>query len=344
MTVPPESNAMPLPVPGVMASFSYLLLVVMAVLFDLSLKRYKLFPTILGVCIGLQVLTLVGVPIAVLLLRWHNHGKAEPAFSSNDVLSWLPSKSTIFGYLALAISVYAARSTLHELQLLQASAACEALAFWILVIHLIQEGTTSLLSVKKMLLDGARLASRLVASILLEESLPRMARDDAVHGCYAFSIVAIGILLSGTTFMNSAQQHHSDTCQISWFFVGASMLAMPLRVSISGQIFPDTLWMWASCLDAVAVAPQLWLVARHGGVANKMISHHLALMVTSRLLTLAFWWEIRTTWRQGESPLGWSMLAIMLVPLILLSHFMCYYFKNLWSHGLLSSVPVVCSP
>jgi len=316
---------------------------VTAVLFDLSLKRYKLFPTILGLCIGLQVLTIVGVPIAVIVLRSWNHGKTAPTFLNNDLLSWLPGKATILGYLALAVGVCAACSTLYELQLLQASAACEALSFWILVIHLIQAGKPTLYSFKKMLLDGLRLVGRLVASIWLENSLPHMASDDFVHGCYAFSIVAICILFCGAALdMIKGQQYCFDTCQLKWFLVGASAVAVTLRVNMSGQIVPDTLWLWASCLDAVAAVPQLWLVAQCGGVVDKAMSHHLALIVTSRLLTLAFWWEIRTTWKQGKSPLGWSMLVIMFAPLVLLSHFMCYYFKNLRSHGIFGNVPVVC--
>lgn len=120
-------------------------------------------------------------------------------------------------------------------------------------------------------------------------------------------------------------------------------MAAVLHVDIGQSYIPDTLWTLALYLDVVAMLPQLSLIAHSGGVVDEAVSHHMALVYVSRVLGLTFWWLIRGTWLRGYTWTGWGILVAYAAELVLVFHYMCYYFRGLFTRGLFTGVPLVCN-
>lgn len=333
-------GAKPLPVPGPIAGSFYFALVTGAVIFRLAVKKYKLFPTVLVFCLGLQISAIVVVPLVVLIVRWRGGLKGDrPLFS----LSWLPHRSTLAGLVALVGLHYGLRENLVELQVWQCAAAVEALAFVILASRLFVAKSAAGISGQKLLLDVLRLACRLAASLWLDRRLPRKSGDDLVRACDGCSLLLACVLLYGVrVHCRATYQAAADSISALPLAAGALVLALPLHANIGHEFVPDVLFTVSLYLEVVAPLPQLQLAAANGGVVDEATSHHLGGLFLGRLLALTFWWYIRTTWARGMGFGGWLILAAGALPLIVLSHYMCYYLRAFFNRSVGSGVPLVC--
>lgn len=343
----PSASAKPIPVPGPAAGSLYFAIVACGVLLHLAIKKYRLFPTVIVLCFGMQIFTVVAVPIIVLVIRWRGRGKPyqqEQFRRDLPRLTWLPRLTTLLGFCIVGASVYVASSTLTEIQMLQVSAALETLAFVLLAIRLVIVHNAAGISIQKLVLDAVRLVCRLTASVWLGSSLPRRSSDAVVHACLAFSLVAAcGLLCCISMRLRTDFQADASTCNTRNVLIVILVLSLVFHVDIGDELLPTILWTIACYSDVVAALPQLRMTAQNGGVVDEMMSHHMALLFASRLLSLAFWWLIRTTWHGGMTCRGWGILIVGLMPLLLLSHYMCYYFRGCFRNGFGSGVPLVCA-
>lgn len=338
-----------MPVPGPITFALYFTGVVALVLVRLAVKKYRLFPTVLALCLGMQVAALVGVPLVVVIVRWRGYGKGdEDSWNFRrdpiSIFKWLPSWTTVVGMGAMGVFIWLVNGTLTELQMWQAAHAIEFLAFLLLVLKACARRSVAGMSARKLLLDVTRLACRLIASFWLDKRLPRKSGDNFVRVCDCCALTCVFFLLYCTfKSYRSTYQVDADTMHVQWLILGSVLGAAVLPFDVGRSYFPDVLWTVAVYLDAVAVFPQLSMIARNGGVVDEAVSHHLAGLFGSRLLSLTFWWLIRGTWLRGTSWTGWGILAVLTIHLLELSHYMCYYVKGCFNRGLFSGIPLVCA-
>jgi len=339
----PAVSSKPLPVPGPIAGGFYFAAVTGVVLFRLAVKRYRLLPTVLVFCLGLQISAIVVVPLAVLIIRWRGGLKSE-AFSKEPFLqAWLPRRGTLAGIVVLAFLHHTACSNLTELEIWQGAAGLEALAFALLASKLAVGQSAAGISAQKLVLDALRLSCRLATSLWLDHRLPRNSGNDLVRACDACSLLLVcGLLFGIFVRFRSTYQAAADSLRAPVLALAALALALVLRVNIGGSYMPDVLFTLGLYLEVVSPLPQLRLAAVNGGVVDEATSHHLAAIFGSRLLALTFWWCIRTTWMKGTGFGGWLILLAGVSPLILLSHYMCFYLRECLNRSLFSGVPLVC--
>lgn len=333
-------------VPGPLLFGFYFVLIALAVMFHLAVNRYKLFPTVLMLSFALQIIAVVAVPLVVLIIRWCGKASCEERpFQREPIhIKWFPSLTTCIGFCTIGVSIWLISNTLIELQIWRVAAALECFAFGILGLKVMAMKSITGISLRKIALDAIRLAFRLIAAAWLGRRLPRKSYDGIVQGAdaFAFSMTMV-VLCYAYTSRRATCRAEADTFQIWHMALGALILAAVLHVDIGHEYIPDVLWTAALYLDVTAMLPQMKLIAQNGGVVDEAMSHHIAMFFGSRLLGLTFWWLIRGTWSRGLTWTGWGILIFYMIELLLLSHYMCYYFKGCFNRGLFSGIPLVCA-
>jgi len=334
----------PLPVPGTFSALFYFLVVSAAVGLRLAVKRYRLFPTVLVLCLGMQFAAIVLVPATVLIIRWRSPKVEERPFQRDPLpLQWLPSRYSVASVCALCALMWLIAYSLDDLDIWHAGAMMQCLSFVILGIKAAVARNMTSLSTRKVELDVVWLSARLVATLLIDKRLPRRTASSLFIAADGLSlVVAFGLLVFLRRFSRSSQME-SDCFPSRYLMLAAIIAAAIVRLDISHQYAKDVLWTFGAYLDAVSMVPQLWIIAQSGGVVDESVGHHMAAYFISRLMQVIFWWAIRGTWMGGMGFTGWVILVVFVAKLILLSSFMCFYFKACITHGILSGVPVVCA-
>lgn len=332
--------------PGPASCMLYASAIAGAVALRLAVKRYKLFPVVLAVCLGMQAGVVILVPTGIFIYRWRMRGKPEdqPGLRGPELLAWLPSWTSVAGACCGLVGVLLAQGFLVELSIWRGAALLECFAFVLIAGRVVATRDVAGVSARKLALDALRLLFRLTASLMIGNKLPRRSADAVVQAADAASLAAALVALGSlVTWRRSCYHGAADTFGApSWCLVAASCaLGCIARADLSKTFVPDALWTTALCLDAVSPLPQLGMIARSGGAADAMVGHHMAMLWSSRALALTFWWLIRGTWSRGTSWTGWSIMAVLAAQLVMLSRFMAYWCKGCWANGLFS--PFACA-
>lgn len=333
----------PMVLPGPLAATGYFAAVASVVLFRLAVKRYKLFPAVLGLCLIMQISAVVVVPLIVLVIRWRGGLDLDPVGREGPSFAWLPRKATLSGMAFFVLLHYLARTHLSELEMWRLASGMDLLAFLVLAMRLFGGRGAAGISAHKLLLDAPRLGARLGASLLLGRKMPRRSADPIAQALDAGALFTVVALLAALFLQfRSTYQAAGDRLRAPLLAAGAAALVLPLRAQLGGGLLPDALFTLGLYLEIVAPLPMLQLGASNGGVFDEASSHHLALGFAGRALALTFWWSVRSTWVKGTAFTGWLILIAAFLPLIVLWHYMCYYFRALFSRSLFSGVPLVC--
>lgn len=298
-------------------------------------RTYRLLPAVLMLSMGAQGCIIVGIPAGVLFIRWNNRksagkdGKdAEPPQSSIG----LPRLSTLLCFLVGVISWLLVTNAFEELQLWKAAAVLQCVAYAVVATKVASGvGSVAGISTRKFFVDMLGLACRVAAVSLSGFRLPRGAGDDPLVSLAdrcALGLVAAIVL---GLLVRRQQAELLDDFGIDRWTLGVGAVALVFRMHLGPRPLPSLLWTASQGLEVVALLPQLWLIARAGGIVDQAVSHHLALLFLSRLCMLAWWWLIRGTWFQGLSYTGWGLLAVNASQLLLLCSYMCYYLRSVCS-------------
>merc|ERR1719378_28723 len=92
-------------------------------------------------------------------------------------------------------------------------------------------------------------------------------------------------------------------------------------------------------ISAVSVLPQLWMMTRGQATVPALISHFVAVMAFSRILSGTYMWHAHEEitcepWIGKINHAGYAILAAHAVHLMLLGDFAYFYVKNLATSGL----------
>jgi len=231
--------------------------------------------------------------------------------------------------------------------ILTLSVMLQTLAVTLLAVQVLLAGSMSGISAKTLMLDALALCCRLSSTLWLNGYLPVDASGDYMY--QAFDILSVGILVWLLHELFVVRRHtyqaEQDSLTISPLVLGAFVLAAILHGNMNDRPFFDTMWMASLFLGTISVLPQLWLITRTGGRVEALMSHHIAAMAASSILSGIFMWHARADvtcqpWVQGVNHAIWAILAAHVFHLMLLGDFGYCYVKAVAKQGLACQIDV----
>lgn len=334
----------PLPAPTVVRAVLYSLLLVAALAINWSIQTHKLLPTVLVVSICMQVFAFVSIPGFVFFMRWMNRrarDRGEP--ENRDFLS-LPSKWGPITFCVVCLAWYLAVEMVDELMIWKYASAVQVFAYAVLVLKVLATRSVAGISAGKLALDALSLGCRSLAMSWALFRMPREAGNDFIRLADGVSLFLVLVLLGASRVVfRSTYTPLMDSFGIAVPALACVGLALVFHADVGHAGFlPDTIWTMAHYLDAVAMLPQLHLIAQSGGFVDEATAHHMALVFCSRLMGVTFWWNIKGHWFQGLSYTGCGIMIVYYLQLLLLSNFLCWYLKSICSNGIFSG-PIACA-
>jgi hypothetical protein len=224
--------------------------------------------------------------------------------------------------------------------ILTLSVMLQTLAVALLAVQVLLTGSMTGISAKTLLLNTLSLCCRLSSTLWLNGYLPVDASGDFVH--QAFDVLSVAILgwLIHENFVNKRHTHQADEDSFPAIplVAGAFVLATLLHGNMNNRPLFDTLWMAGLFLSTIAVLPQLWLITRTGGRVEALMSHHIAAMAASSILSGVFMWHARNDitcqpWLGDFNHTIFAILSAHLLHMVLLGDFTYYYIKAVITRG-----------
>lgn len=253
-------------------------------------------------------------------------------------------------FTSLGLWVYHAIAEQSISGILTLSVMIQCLSFVLLALKISSTSSASGVSARTLGIDALSLCCRLSSTLWLEGYLPVDASGDWVYQVADLcSLAVVGYLLWQVLVVRrGSYQESSDTCTCWIPVVVAFVLSCLFHADMDHYPLFDTLWTFGLFLDAIAMIPQLWLIAKSGGVVEAVTSHYIAMMALSRLLSATFWYLAMDSvacdkfWIEGFNHGSWGILAAHAVHFLLLSDFVYYYARGCASGTLGCGMPLVC--
>lgn len=221
------------------------------------------------------------------------------------------------------------------------SAVFQCLAFCLLGVHAVSSHSVQGISAKCLQLEAIALACRLSSTTWLEGYLPSDRTGDYLYQTFdALSLAMVLWLLHRVLSVQSqTYEADDDSLPVTPFALGSLVLGCLLHGDLDERPIFDALWMCSLFVGAIAVLPQLWLMARNRTNAPAMTSHFVAVMAFSRLLSGSYMWHAHeeitcAPWFKDFNHSGYAVLAAHALHLMLLADFAYFYVKNLATRGL----------
>jgi len=244
-------------------------------------------------------------------------------------------------FLFLAFMVYHHVAGGEFSSILTMSVIFQCLSVSLLALQVLTKKSAAGISAKSLQLDVFSLCFRLSSTIWLNGYLPVDMTGDwlyqAIDVCTL--VIVLWLLFQVLVVRKSTYSETSDSLAISPLVCILLVLAFLLHADMNSRPLFDALWMAGLFVGSVAELPQLWLIARSGGRAETLMSHHIAAMMVSRLLSGSFMWHARRDvtcefWVDGFNHAMYAILAAHALHLILLGDFAYYYAKAVAKGGL----------
>lgn len=244
------------------------------------------------------------------------------------------------GFVSVALFVYHLIAEGEFSSVLTLAAVFQCLAFSLLGVQVLSTGSVQGISAKSLQLDAIALACRLSSTTWLQGYLPSDQSGDFLY--QAFDAVSLGMVLwllhRVMNVQHKTYEAEQDGLAATPFVVGSFLLACLFHADLNDRALFDALWMCGLFISAVAVLPQLWMMARVRG-SSALISHFIAVMAFSRILSGSYMWHAHEEitcepWIGDFNHSGYAILAAHALHLVLLGDFAYLYGKNLATAGL----------
>jgi hypothetical protein len=250
------------------------------------------------------------------------------------------------GCFTIALVVYHAVAGGAYSSILTMSVLVQCLATCFLVLQVLTTGSTAGVSARALMLDGLAIAFRLSCTVWLDGYLPVDASGDYLFQMIdGVSLMMILWLLHHILVVNHrTYQADADAWNIGPMVLTSLVLASFLHADMNSRPLFDTFWMTGLNLSVVAVMPQLWLIMQTGGKSEALVSHYVAAMAVSRILSGLFMWEARNhitcnEWIYAGFSHGIvAILAAHLLQMCVLGDFAYYYCRSIMKNGLGAAV------
>ena len=194
------------------------------------------------------------------------------------------------------------------------------------------------ISANSLQLQAVALACRLSSTTWLQGYLPNDKTGDFLY--QSFDVLSLAMVLWLLPRVLEGQRGaHDDALPVTPFAVGSLVLAWLLHADLDVKLIFDILWMCGLFVGALAMLPQLWLMARSSANIPAVMNHFAAVAAFSCILSGSYFWhahaEITGDPSYTGSPLaGYAMLAAQAVQLTILGGFGCLAVKNFATQGL----------
>merc|ERR550539_169715 len=244
-------------------------------------------------------------------------------------------------FIGSALAMYHMVANGEFSSILTLAVMLQCLAFALLSLQTLMTGHAAGISARALALDAVALIFRLSSTMWLQGYLPVDASGDwlyqAVDVCSL--VLVIWLLRRLLVEQQSTYQKEQDSFPAAPMVLAALVLAALFHADMNSRPIFDTLWMAGLFVSAVAVLPQLWLIARTGGRVEALTSHYIAAMALSRALSGIFMWHARfditcEPWVEGVNHAIWAILGAHIAHILLLSDFAVYYVKAVVKKGL----------
>lgn len=230
--------------------------------------------------------------------------------------------------------------------ILTLSVMVQALAFGLLALQVGRNRSAAGLSARTLTLYGAMLCLRLSSTLWLNGYLPVDSTGDHVYQVADIaSLGLVGFLLHTVLVRHQVTyQREADSLGIRGLLAGCFVAAVLLHPSMNHYPLFDILWTTSLYVDALAMLPQLWLMAAtKDRKVEGLTGHFIALMGFSRFLSGLFWYhgleDVGDAATEGGQAVasfnasGWALVAAHVVMLALIGDFLFYYAKAVFARG-----------
>jgi len=250
-----------------------------------------------------------------------------------------------YGTFALvAWGVYEAVAERHFASILTVSVIIQLLGVVLLALHVAARGTCTGVSSGMLGLYAVGLASKLSSTLWLNGYLPVDATGD-----FVFQAADVGSLFVVLWLLHTAHVEHkartpdTDDFPVVPLAAACLVLAALMHGDMNARPLFDTLWMAGLLMCNVAVAPQIWLIAKGDGRVEGMTGHCMAALALSCACSLAFFWEAwyditSAPYIEGVNHAIWTIFFAHLAHLLLVADFVYYYARSALKHGLGGSI------
>lgn len=264
----------------------------------------------------------------------HSH-RYEPVVRSkvsSDILAILPA------YLLLALGGLLVRRLYSGLlgfsSILTVGAALQTLGFYALLVKVQRTKTVAGISLKTLRIYAAVLTLRLFSTLCHNGYLPADSTGDYLYqlmDLVSLSFV-LGLIRCMTTNYRPTYEDCFDTMEVIRVIPSCFVLAICIHGHLNDSFLFDSMWTLSMNLDTIAMAPQLWMLAKQGEV-ECMTSHYVVALFLSRACSFYFWfYGFRELTPKLRSPVrvnvaGFQLITAHALQLVLSLDFLFYYVK-----------------
>jgi len=243
--------------------------------------------------------------------------------------------STYFVFALVSCVVLHGFSDWDFSTVLTAGAGVQCLGFYMLLQKARFTHSVAGISCKTLEMFVLAYLFRLPCTCLRNGYLPVDKSGDWVYQVADFSslLIIIQLVYCIQKKYVSTYQKEDDTMP-AWNMVPACVIGgVLLHGDLNHSFMFDTMWTISMNLETVAMLPQLWMLAKRGGVVEALTANYVAALFTTACFKLAFWWYGHEEIGDEENPTLYHLMArywvagAHVLQVLLSADFMWHYVK-----------------
>jgi len=232
------------------------------------------------------------------------------------------------------------------------SVMLQFVSYVLLAIKISNARSAAGISAKTLMLNAVSHCCRLSSTLFFSGYLPIDASGDWLYQIADIASLGMVVYLLYAVLKErrASYQEAEDKTPIWPMILGGFFCACMFHASMNHKPVVDIMWFAGLYIDAVAMLPQIWLIAKNGAAVEAMLSHHIFTVVASRLLSGYFWWLaaediIYNPWVLNIKLGGWSILMGHAVHFLLLADIVYTYVKACLLTGIpgLGGSDIICT-
>jgi hypothetical protein len=256
----------------------------------------------------------------------------------------LPTNTVLcayLGFIAIAVFIFHAVAEQETSSVLTLSALAQCLGITFLCIQSLSSGSAVGISAVSLLLDAIAIVFRLCSTLFVDGYLPSDKSGDFIYQVFDVCSLLMLVFLMRRVLVNHVDTYQvfDDTVRAGPLVIICFGLAAVLHGDMDDSVILDTFWLAGLFISVVAVVPQLWLIVHSGGWTGALISHYIAAMALSRVLSGCFMWMARhhitcTPYVTGVQHTLISIFIAHVLHIVLLGDFAYHYLRSMLKGGM----------
>lgn len=212
------------------------------------------------------------------------------------------------------------------------SAAIQCLGFCVLLLQVVRGRGIASISVRTLVLYVILFTFRLYATCFYESYIPVDRSGDQLYQLIEItSLVLVLVTLAKVMRVHADDRSREDNFGVAGIVAVAAAAALCVHPKLNDNPGSDFAWTLSIYLEALAMAPQLFLLTKLGGSVESLQGHYLACTFASRAVMLRLWSRCFSEvvgMERGGRAAGLGILAAHVLACVVLSDFMYIYFRS----------------